>query len=139
MVDCSNVYVSVSNFSSENNQFMGAFSKKKIMNGELVEMGIMRRLSNNENKAFNGMKNPFVFTWSDDIPNHTWAIASGCATFYNSGLKTDTNTKMIRHFDTDTFKIIATKDIHVAPVRSWWWLWCFPFQWQHRHRNMGIE
>lgn len=29
MVDCSNVYVSVSNFSSENNQFMGAFSKKK--------------------------------------------------------------------------------------------------------------
>lgn len=81
------------------------------MNGELVEMGIMRRLSNNENKAFNGMKNPFVFTWSDDIPNHTWAIASGCATFYNSGLKTDTNTKMIRHFDTDTFKIIATKDI----------------------------
>ena len=111
MVDCSNVYVSVSNFSSENNQFMGAFSKKKIMNGELVEMGIMRRLSNNENKAFNGMKNPFVFTWSDDIPNHTWAVASGCATFYNSGLNTDTNTKMIRHFDTDTFKIIATKDI----------------------------
>ena len=111
MVDCSNVYVSVSNFSSENNQFMGAFSKKKIMNGELVEMGIMRRLSNNENKAFNGMKNPFVFTWSDDNPNHTWAVASGCATFYNSGLNADTNTKMIRHFDTDTFKIIATKDI----------------------------
>ena len=76
-----------------------------IINGELVEKGLMRRLSDNKNKAFDGMKNPFVFTWSNDLPNYTWAFASGCAAFYNSGLENQSNTRMVRYFDEDRFEI----------------------------------
>ena len=71
----------------------------------------MRRLSDDKNKIFDGMKNPFVFTWSDEIPNYTWAFPSCCATFYNSGLESQTNSHMIRFFDEDRFEIYASKDI----------------------------
>ena len=57
------------------------------------------------------MKNEYVFTWSDEIPNKTWAFASGCATFYNTAKPEDSNTKMKRMFDSDTFVITATRDI----------------------------
>lgn len=113
-VDCSRVYVDTSNFSTAENSFDGAFAKVDIKRGELVEKGLMRRLSDNENKAFDGMKNSFVFTWSDDKPNHTWAFASGCAAFYNSGLEQDTNTRMVRFFDEDRFEIYATRDIQAG-------------------------
>ena len=109
MVDCTHVYVKESSFSQPDNVFLGVFSKKNFKEGDIVETGIMRRLSDNDNKCFDGMKNPYVFTWSDDIPNHTWAFASGCATFYNTSKKA--NTYMERYFDTDTFKIIALTDI----------------------------
>lgn len=113
-VDCSKVFVDTSKFSTPNNVFDGVFAKVMIKKGDLVEKGIMRRLSDNNNKAFDGMKNPFVFTWSDDKPNHTWAFASGCATFYNSGLESQTNTHMVRFFDEDRFEIRATKDIQAG-------------------------
>jgi len=110
-VDCSKVIVKKSTFSTHDNQIDGAFANVDIKYGELVEKGIMRRLSSNSDKSFNGMNNPYVFTWSDDIPNYTWAFASGCAAFYNTGLDEQTNTKMIRHFDEDRFDIYASRDI----------------------------
>ena len=110
-VDCSKVYVEDSKFSTPDNKFDGAFAKVDIKIGELVEKGLMRRLSDNDNKTFDGMKNSFVFTWSNDLPNYTWAFGSGCAAFYNSGLERDTNTRMVRFFDEDRFEIYATKHI----------------------------
>lgn len=110
-VDCSKVYIDKSNFSTEDSIFDGAFAKVDIKKGELVEKGIVRRLSTNNNKAFDGNKNPYVFTWSNDTPNYTWAFSSGCAAFYNSGLKDNTNTIMKRYFEEDRFEIYAIKDI----------------------------
>ena len=65
----------------------------------------MCRLSDNNNKGFDGMKNHHVFTWSDDIPNFTWAFGSGCVSFYNSALESDANTRIVRIFDEDLFEI----------------------------------
>ena len=113
-VDCSKVYVNTSSFSTKDNIFNGAFAKVDIKKGELVEKGLMHRLSDNNNKAFDGMKNPYVFTWSNDKPNYTWAFPSGCAAFYNTGLKTQTNTEMIRFYDENRFEIYATKDIKIG-------------------------
>jgi len=111
-IDCTKVYIDTSSFSSSDKPFDGAFAQVDIKCGELVEKGIMRRLSDNEDKAFDGSKNQFVFTWSEDIPNHTWAFPSGCAAFYNSGLDADTNTRMVRYFLEDRFEIYAKRDIH---------------------------
>ena len=111
MVDCSKVFVGISNFSNEDNKFYGVFAKEDIKKGEIVEKGLMKRLSDDNNRVFDGMNNPYVFTWSNNIPNHTWAFASGCATFYNSGLEGDTNTFMKRFLDEDRFEIYALKDI----------------------------
>jgi len=110
-VDCSKVYVDTSTLSTPENTFNGAFAKVDIKKGELVEKGLMHRLSDENNRVFDGMKNPFVFTWSDNQPNYTWAFPSGCATFYNSGLETQTNVRMVRYFDEDRFEIYAKKDI----------------------------
>jgi hypothetical protein len=110
-VDCSKVIVRESTFSTENNKIDGAFAKVDLKSGELIEKGLMRRLSDNDNKAFNGMNNPYVFTWSNNKPNYTWAFASGCASFYNTGLENQTNTKMIRYFNEDRFEIYANRDI----------------------------
>ena len=105
-IDCSKVYVKASTFSCENNKFDGAFAKVDIKKGDLVEKGLMRRL-----EGFNGMNNPYVFTWSTEIPNKIWAIGSGCSTYYNTGLENMTNTSMIRYYEEDRFEIIAKKDI----------------------------
>jgi len=110
-VDCSKVIVKESTFSTENNKIDGAFAKVDLKSGELIEKGLMRRLSGSDNKTFNGMNNPYVFTWSDNKPNYTWAFASGCASFYNTGLENQTNTKMIRYFNEDRFEIYANRDI----------------------------
>lgn len=110
-VDCSKVYVDTSTFSTQERKFDGAFARINIKCGELIEKGIMRRLSDNENKMFDGNKSPYVFTWSEDIPNHTWAFPSGCAAFYNSGLDADTNTRMVRFMSEDRFEIYAKRDI----------------------------
>jgi hypothetical protein len=105
-VDCSRVYVDTSKFSTPSHSFDGAFAKTDIKKGELVEKGIVRRLNN-----FDGMKNPYVHTWSDDTPNTTWAISSGCATYYNTAPQGKANTHMKRFYDEDRFEIYAMKDI----------------------------
>ena len=110
-VDCSKVYVDTSTYSTLDNVFNGAFAKVAIKEGELVEKGIMHRLSDDNNRVFDGVNNPFVFTWSDNKPNYTWAFGSGCCTFYNTGLECETNTHMVRFFDEDRFEIYARKNI----------------------------
>ena len=65
-IDCSKVFVNTSNFSTPDNNIYGVFAKVNIHKGELVEKGLMRRLSDDNNKVFDGMKNPFVFTWSEN-------------------------------------------------------------------------
>ena len=105
-VECSKVYVDTSLFSTPSNTFDGAFAITNIKKGELVEKGIVRRLYN-----FDGMNSPFVFTWSDDTPNTTWAISSGCATYYNTAPLGEANTKMVRLYKEDRFEIYALKDI----------------------------
>tara|TARA_B100000963_G_scaffold352101_1_gene364770 strand:- start:1414 stop:1842 length:429 start_codon:yes stop_codon:yes gene_type:complete len=113
-IDCSKVIVKTSSFSTPDNKFDGAFAIVDIKKGELVEKGIMRRLSDNNNKVFDGMKNPYVFTWSNTIPNFTWAFGSGCSSFYNSALESNANTHMVRFFDEDRFEIYATKNINAG-------------------------
>ena len=105
-VDCSKVYVKTSSFSTKSNEFDGAFANTDIKNGELVETGIIRVLEN-----FDGMKNPHVFTWSDEIPNKTWAFTSGCATYYNTAKRGNANTIMKRFFKENRFEIYAVRDI----------------------------
>ena len=99
-VDCSKVYIKESSINSE---FDGAFAIKAIKAGDIVEYGLARVIE------IDGYQNPYVFTWSDSIPNKTWTMCSGCATFYNTSLTP--NTKMIRNFENNTFQIVALKDI----------------------------
>lgn len=110
-VDCSKVYVNTSTYSTNENVFDGAFAKVNIKKGELVEKGLMRKLSDNNNKLFDGMQNQYVFTWSNDIPNYTWAFASGCLSFYNCESDKKANTKVVRYFEEDRFEIYAVRDI----------------------------
>ncbi len=81
----------------------GVYAACDIGEGELVELGIVRRLPT----GFDGNQSPYVFTWSHDRTQ--WAIGSGCSTFYNCS--TDPNTKMVRNFETDTFEIHALRAI----------------------------
>ena len=54
----------------------------------------------------------YVFTWSDDQPNKTWAIGSGCSTFYNTAEEADANTHMERDFANKSF-------VHPGAVGFW--------------------
>ena len=122
---CSNVYVKQSSLSTDNNVFDGAFANKSFKKGEIIEYGIVRLLPDN----FDGNKSPYVFTWSDEIPNKKWAIASGCAPFYNTSIK-DTNVIMERDFINNTFEIIANRDIKkdeelLHTYKSLQWRECF--------------
>eukprot|EP00994_Dinema_validum_P005321 NODE_3446_length_553_cov_96.636905_g2911_i0.p1 GENE.NODE_3446_length_553_cov_96.636905_g2911_i0~~NODE_3446_length_553_cov_96.636905_g2911_i0.p1 ORF type:complete len:151 (-),score=57.51 NODE_3446_length_553_cov_96.636905_g2911_i0:101-496(-) len=114
LVDCSRVYVKNDAYGGA-----GAFAACPIKNGEIVERGIVRRLTNCD-----GHENPYVFTWSDEQPTTTWATGSGCSTFYNTG--EEANTHMVRDFVNDSFEIFATKDIaqdeeltHVYKSKAW--------------------
>ncbi len=73
----------------------------------MVEKGIVRRLPD----GFDGMSCPYIFTWSTARPNKTWAMASGCAPYYNTCKQEDANTRMVRDFENDTFEFFATRDI----------------------------
>jgi SET domain len=97
-----------------------------ILLGELVEKGLMRRLP----EDFDGMTCPYIFTWSDDIPNKTWAMGSGTSAYYNTNKECDANTKMIRYFDEDRFEIFAERDIAAGEelthtYKSLKWRTCF--------------
>lgn len=50
-------------------------------------------------------------TLYSEFSQKVWAMASGCAPFYNTCKESDANTRMVRHFDEDTFEIYATRDI----------------------------
>ncbi|GFH60096.1 hypothetical protein CTEN210_16572 [Chaetoceros tenuissimus] len=107
-IDCSKVYVKKSSFSNEETgDFDGAFAAVAIKEGELIEKGVVRRF----NEGFDGMSCPYIFTWSTERPNKTWAMASGCAPFYNTCKEGTANTRMDRDFENDTFEIYATRDI----------------------------
>ena len=99
-IDCSKVYLKES---SINSSFDGVFGNQDFKKGDIIEVGIVRIVN------IDGNYNPHVFTWSDNIPNKTWAIGSGCSTFYNTSLTP--NTKMNRNFDNNTFTIEAISDI----------------------------
>ena len=99
----------------------GAFAAVDIPKGGVVEYGIVRVLTNCD-----GNENPYVFTWSDEIPNTTWATGSGASTYYNTGPEEDANTHMERDFKANSFVITATKDIragdeliHVYKSKGW--------------------
>ena len=100
MVDCSNVYVTTSTVCDG----LGAFSKIEFQVDDVIETGISLILNNT-----NGHENPHVFTWSDTIPNTSWAMTSGCATFYNSS--NSPNVKMLRDFTNNTYKFVALRNI----------------------------
>lgn len=99
-IDCSKVYVKESSIDSS---FDGVFANQDFKKDDIIEYGIVRVIN------IDGNINPFVFTWSDEIPNKTWAIGSGCSTFYNTSL--NPNTQMIRNFEKNTFVIKAKTDI----------------------------
>ena len=103
----------------------GAYAVVAIQSGEEVERGIVRILTN-----VDGNENPYVFTWSDERPCTTWAIGSGCSTFYNTADKEESNTHMERNFVDNTFVITATKDIPAGAellheYKSKGWRTCF--------------
>ena len=99
----------------------GAFAAVEIKEGEVVESGIVRVLTN-----VDGNENPYVFTWSDEVPNTRWATGSGASTFYNTAEEAVANTHMERDFVNNSFVITATKDIkagdellHVYKSKGW--------------------
>lgn len=107
-IECSKVYVKKSSFSNEETgEFDGAFAAVDFKEGDLIETGIVRRLPD----GFDGNTCPYIFTWSEERPNKTWAMASGCAPYYNTCKEGTSNTKMVRDFKNDTFKIFAVRDI----------------------------
>ena len=115
LVDCSKVIVK-----NTNTMGLGAFANQNIKRGDLIEKGIVRRIDTD------GHKSPYLFTWSED--RTVWAFASGCATFYNTSL--DPNTRFVRNYITDTFKLYAQRDIKVGEelthkYKSLEWRECF--------------
>ena len=60
---------------------------------------------------FDGNKCTHFYTWSDEVPNKTWAIGSGCSIFYNTDVEENCNIHMERNYKLNTFKMVATRDI----------------------------
>ena len=115
LIDCSKVIVK-----NTNTMGLGAFANQNIKRGDLIEKGVVKRIDSD------GHKSPYLFSWSED--RTVWAFASGCATFYNTSL--DPNTRFVRNYITDTFKIYAQRDIKVGEelthkYKSLEWRECF--------------
>lgn len=120
-VNCENVYVSNSGVCDGH----GAFARKNFVEGETIEIGLAKILNNCD-----GHENPLLFTWSDERPNKTWAVCSGCTPFYNSSSGTGANCEMLRDFNNNTFTIIASRNIKADEelfhtYRSLQWRECF--------------
>ena len=76
----------------------GVFAKVPLVQGELVELGIMVPLKN-----VDGNENPHLFTWSDD--RKVWALGSGHLPFYNHS---DTpNCEKVGNLTKDTMEVRA--------------------------------
>lgn len=97
LVDASKVLINPDKFGGA-----GAFARKAIKKGELVERGIVRVL------PVDGNVEPFVFTWSEGEPRK-WAHGSGASIFYN--MSENPNTHMTRDFAKGTWKIHALRDV----------------------------
>ena len=118
LVDCSKVTVKESKIPGAG---VGVYASCNISKGDIVERGIARVLTD-----IDGHINPYVFTWSDENPNKTWAIASGCATFYNTCNEENANTIMLRDFERCIWEIVAKKNIkqgdellHIYKSKEW--------------------
>eukprot|EP00405_Crypthecodinium_cohnii_P016879 CAMPEP_0206458884 /NCGR_PEP_ID=MMETSP0324_2-20121206/23841_1 /ASSEMBLY_ACC=CAM_ASM_000836 /TAXON_ID=2866 /ORGANISM="Crypthecodinium cohnii, Strain Seligo" /LENGTH=882 /DNA_ID=CAMNT_0053930319 /DNA_START=59 /DNA_END=2704 /DNA_ORIENTATION=- len=98
LVECSKVYARRDAYGG-----VGTFAAQRIQKGEVVERGVARRL------PVDGNNSQYVFTWSPD--RSIWASGSGCSIFYNASLTSPANTEMYRHFEEDTFEIVALRDI----------------------------
>ena len=119
LINCEKVYVSNSTVCDG----LGAFAKGAFDTNDIIETGVAKVLTN-----CNGHENPVVFTWSDKIPNTTWAVTSGCAMFYNAS--NTPNTEMIRDFTRNTFTIRAIRPIQAGEelfhtYKSLRWRRCF--------------
>jgi hypothetical protein len=99
LVDSSKVYVR----DHDKYQGVGAYAAVPIKEGELVERGIMRRL------PVSGHDSNMLFTWAED--GSKTASGSGCAIFYNAGLKDTANCHIKRFYDEDRFEVYAMRDI----------------------------
>lgn len=97
MIDCSKVYVKESLI-----QGLGVFAKQDFKEGDIIEIGLMYRLTN-----VDGNENPHLFTWSDD--RKVWAGASGCIPWYNHS--DEPNIKKVGDLINDKMTIIALRDI----------------------------
>ena len=81
-VFCSDVYVSESVFSTEQNKFDGAFARVSFKEGDLIEYGIVRVLP----EGFDGNLSPYVLLGQMKFLIKV-GMASGCATFYNTSIR----------------------------------------------------
>lgn len=97
LVNCLKIYVDKSTYG------LGVFAKQDIKKGEIIETGLMMRMTN-----VDGNENEHLFTWSDD--RQTWAAGSGCLPFYNhtSGIP---NMKKCGDLVNDTMVVVALRDI----------------------------
>ena len=97
-LDDSKVYVDKSNICS----VYGVFAKQAISKGELIELGIMTRIT-----GADGNENPHLFTWSDD--QTIWAMGSGHLPFYNHSETPNCEKK--GDLINDTLSVFALQDI----------------------------
>ena len=116
-IDCSKVYIDKSNICDG----LGVFAKQDLVEGELIETGIMTRLTN-----VDGNENPHLFTWSDD--RTVWSCGSGCLPFYNHS--DISNIKKVGDLPNDTLKVYAVRNIKkgeelVSTYYSKKWRKCF--------------
>lgn len=80
-----------------------AYAARAFSKGDLIERGAMLPVQ------ADGRHEPFLFAWDDSVPTSSWAIASGCAAFYNCSY--NPNCRFERNFDRYTFEIRALHDI----------------------------
>ena len=97
LFNCNNVYLDKDTYGG-----YGVFAKTNMVEGDIVESGLMLRLKN-----VDGNENPHLFTWSDD--RKVWAIGSGLLSYYNHS--DNPNIKKVSDLEKDTMQIIALKDI----------------------------
>eukprot|EP00747_Dinoflagellata_sp_TGD_P199232 gnl/TRDRNA2_/TRDRNA2_72427_c0_seq1.p1 gnl/TRDRNA2_/TRDRNA2_72427_c0~~gnl/TRDRNA2_/TRDRNA2_72427_c0_seq1.p1 ORF type:complete len:160 (+),score=25.08 gnl/TRDRNA2_/TRDRNA2_72427_c0_seq1:77-556(+) len=98
LVDCTKVYAKEDRYGG-----VGVFAAEPIAKGGMIERGIVRRV------PVDGHMCPYVFTWSDD--GTVWAVGSGLSMFYNTSLDRPNNAEMKRHLESDSFEILALRDI----------------------------
>jgi SET domain-containing protein len=116
LVNCSKVYIGQSKYG------YGVFAKDDYKKGEIIETGIMMRMTNTD-----GNENEHLFTWSDD--RTVWASGSGCLPFYNHA-SGEPNIKKIGDLKNDIMTVIAVRDIKkdeelVSKYYSANWRKCF--------------